>query len=327
MGLGFLNNGKWVGEREDEDSQGKFIRPSTMFRHKLTADGSSGFKAKPGRYHLYISWACPWAQRTAIVRRLKGLEDTIGLSVVAPEIEQNGWEFSKEPDLIPDIVNGTRYLREVYLKADPKYSGWVTVPVLWDKETGTIVNNESREIIRMLDTEFSDFAKPDVNFYPDDLCSMIDQTIDAIYQPINNGVYRTGFATTQSAYEEAVTELFEALDHWEVVLQQQRYLCGSRMTEADWCMFTTLLRFDLVYYGHFKCNLRRIVDYPNLWNYLKDLYQQPGVRATCNLNHIKRHYYRHPQVNSTWIVPKGPIIDFEAPHDRHKLTAATAMGQ
>ena len=315
MSLGLLNNGKWINEREDEDSQGKFIRPSTMFRHKITADGSSGFKAEAGRYHLYISWACPWAHRTAIMRRLKGLEDTIGLSVAAPEIEQNGWKFSKEPDCIPDTVNGTRYLREVYLKADPKYSGWVTVPVLWDKETGTIVNNESREIICMLDTEFSDFAKPDVNFYPDDLRSIIDKTIDAIYQPINNGVYRAGFATTQSAYEEAVTELFEALDHWEAVLQQQRYLCGNRITEADWCMFTTLFRFDAAYYVRFKCNLRRIVDYPNLWNYLKELYQLPGVKETCNLAHIKRHYYKsHHKVDPT-LIPKGPIINFEAPFD------------
>jgi len=326
MGLGFLNNGKWVSEREDEDSQGKFIRPSTTFRHKVTADGSSSFKAEPGRYHLYISWACPWAHRTAIMRRLKGLEDTIGLSVVAPEIEQDGWEFSAAPDCIPDTVNDTRYLREVYLKADPEYSGWVTVPVLWDKETGTIVNNESRDIIRMLDTEFSDFAKPDVNFYPDDLRSLVDQTIDAIYQPINNGTYRAGFATTQSAYEEAVTELFEALDHWEAVLQQQRYLCGDRITEADWCMFTTLFRFDTVYYIHFKCNLRRIVEYPNLWNYLKELYQLPGVKETCNLEQIKRHYYKsHTKVNPTRIVPKGPIINFEAPFNRYRLGAVAQV--
>ncbi|MBV9386873.1 MAG: glutathione S-transferase family protein [Chroococcidiopsidaceae cyanobacterium CP_BM_ER_R8_30] len=321
MGLGLLKNGNWVSEREQEDSQGKFIRPSTTFRHKITADGSSGFKAESERYHLYISWACPWAHRTAIMRRLKGLEDIIGLSVVAPEIEQNGWEFSQEPDCIPDTVNGTCYLWEVYLKADPKYSGRVTIPVLWDKATARIVNNESREIIRMLDTEFSTFAKPDNgNFYPDDLRSVIDQTIDAIYQPINNGVYRAGFATTQSAYEEAVTELFEALDHWEAVLQQQRYLCGDRITEADWCMFTTLFRFDAVYYVHFKCNLRRIVDYPNLWNYLKELYQLPGVKETCNLDQIKRHYYKsHPKVNPTRIVPKGPIINFEAPFDRYRL--------
>lgn len=321
MGLGLLAEGKWISERDQEDEKGRFIRPSTTFRHQITADGSSGFKAQSGRYHLYICWACPWAHRTAIMRKLKGLEDAISLSVVAPEIDQNGWEFSDEPGAIPDTVNHTNYLWEVYLKADPNYTGRVTVPVLWDKQTGTIVNNESREIIRMLDTQFDGIAQKDVNFYPEDLQAKIDQTIDAIYQPINNGVYRAGFATKQSAYEEAVTELFDALDYWEKVLDRQRYLCGDRITEADWCIFTTLLRFDAVYYVHFKCNLRRIVDYPNLWNYLKDLYQQPGVKETCNLDHIKRHYYKsHPNVNPTRIVPKGPIIDFEAPHNRDRIT-------
>lgn len=326
MGLGILAEGKWIPRRDQEDEQGRFIRPSTTFHHKITADGSSGFKAEPGRYHLYISWACPWAQRTAILRKLKGLEDAIGLSVVAAEIDQNSWEFSDEPGAIPDTVNHTNYLWQLYLLAEPKYSGRVTVPVLWDKQTGTIVNNESREIIRMLDTEFDSIAQKDVNFYPKDLRSKIDETIDAIYQPLNNGVYRAGFATTQSAYEEAVTELFDALDYWEGVLAKQRYLCGDIITEADWCMFTTLLRFDSVYYVHFKCNLRRIVDYPNLWNYLKDLYQQPGVRETCNLDHIKRHYYKsHPNVNPTRIVPKGPIIDFEAPHNRDRVRSAVAV--
>ena len=326
MGLGILAEGKWISRRDQEDEQGRFIRPSTTFRHKITADGSSGFKAESGRYHLYISWACPWAHRTAILRKLKGLEDAIGLSVVAAEIDQNSWEFSDEPGAIPDTVNHTNYLWQLYLLAEPKYSGRVTVPVLWDKQTGTIVNNESREIIRMLDTEFDSIAQKDVNFYPQDLRSKIDETIDAIYQPINNGVYRAGFATTQSAYEEAVTELFDALDYWEGVLAKQRYLCGDIITEADWCMFTTLLRFDSVYYVHFKCNLRRIVDYPNLWNYLKDLYQQPGVKETCNLDHIKRHYYKsHPNVNPTRIVPKGPIIDFEAPHNRDRVRSAVAV--
>lgn len=326
MGLGILAEGKWISRRDQEDEQGRFIRPSTTFRHKITADGSSGFKAESGRYHLYISWACPWAHRTAILRKLKGLEDAIGLSVVAAEIDQNSWEFSDEPGAIPDTVNHTNYLWQLYLLAEPKYSGRVTVPVLWDKQTGTIVNNESREIIRMLDTEFDSIAQKDVNFYPEDLRSKIDETIDAIYQPINNGVYRAGFATTQLAYEEAVTELFDALDYWEGVLAKQRYLCGDIITEADWCMFTTLLRFDSVYYVHFKCNLRRIVDYPNLWNYLKDLYQQPGVRETCNLDHIKRHYYKsHPNVNPTRIVPKGPIIDFEAPHNRDRVRSAVAV--
>ena len=323
MGLGVLIEGKWFSERDQEDSQGRFVRPSTTFRNTITADGSSGFKAEPGRYHLYISWACPWAHRTAIMRQLKGLEDAIALSVVAPEIDQNGWEFSDEPSgCIPDTVNDTRYLWEIYTKADPDYSGRVTVPVLWDTETATIVNNESREIIRMFDTQFDAIARKDVNFYPEDLRAVVDETIDAIYQPINNGVYRAGFATTQSAYEEAVTELFDALDYWERVLAEQRYLCGDRITEADWCMFTTLLRFDPVYYVHFKCNLRRIVDYPNLWNYLKELYQLPGVKETCNLDHIKRHYYKsHPNVNPTRIVPKGPLINFDAPHNRYRMGA------
>lgn len=322
MGLGILKDGKWISEREQEDSEGRFVRPSTTFRNQITADGSSGFKAEPGRYHLYISWACPWANRTAILRQLKGLQDVIGMSVVAPEIHENSWEFSDEPGCIPDTVNGTQYLWQIYLKADSNYSGRVTVPVLWDKQTGTIVNNESREIIRMFDTEFNAFAKQNVNFYPEHLQKVVDETIDAIYQPINNGVYRSGFATSQSAYDEAVTELFKALDHWEKVLEKQRYLCGEQITEADWCMFTTLFRFDAVYYVHFKCNLHRIVDYSNLWNYLKDLYQQPGVKETCHLDHIKRHYYKsHPKVNPTRIVPKGPLIDFDAPHNRKQLRA------
>lgn len=326
MGLGLLSEGKWISERDQEDEKGRFIRPSTTFRHQITADGSSGFKAEPGRYHLYICWACPWAHRTAIMRKLKGLEDVIGLSVVAPEIDQNGWEFSAQPGCIPDTVNHTDYLWEIYLKAEPDYSGRVTVPVLWDTQTREIVNNESREIIRIFDTQFDAIAQKDVNFYPEDLQDKIDETIDAIYQPINNGVYRAGFATQQSAYEEAVTELFDALDGWEKVLADQRYLCGDRITEADWCIFTTLLRFDAVYYVHFKCNLRRIVDYPNLWNYLKDLYQLPGVKETCNIDHIKRHYYKsHPNVNPTRIVPVGPIINFEAPHNRYRMGAAVTI--
>lgn len=321
MGLGMLVKGQWMTEREQEDTQGRFLRPSTSFRHQITADGSSGFKAESDRYHLYICWACPWAHRTAIMRQLKGLESAITLSVVDPIMGEEGWFFSDYPGSIPDTVNQTKYLREVYLKVEPDYTGRVTVPVLWDKHTNSIVNNESREIIRMLDTEFGAIAQKDTSYYPEDLRSQVEQTIDAIYQPINNGVYRAGFATQQSAYEEAVTELFDALDHWEQVLGQQRYLCGDRLTEADICMFTTLLRFDAVYYSHFKCNLRRIADYPNLWNYLKDIYQYPEVKPTCYLDHIKLHYYKsHPKVNPTGIVPKGPIIDFDAPHDRDRFS-------
>jgi putative glutathione S-transferase len=326
MGLGLLIGGKWVSEREQEDSQGKFIRPVTTFRNKITADGSSGFKAEAGRYHLYISWACPWAHRTAIMRKLKGLEDVIGMSVVHPEIYENSWEFSStDSGCIPDTVNNTSALWEIYLKADPNYEGRVTVPVLWDKQTNSIVNNESREIIRMLDTEFG-FAKSDVDLYPEDLREVIDRTIDTIYQPINNGVYRAGFASTQTAYEEGLTDLFNALDHWDEVLGKQRYLCGDRITEADWCIFTTLLRFDVVYYGHFKCNIRHIWDYPNLWNYFKELYQVPGVKETCNIDHIKRHYYKsHNKINPTRIVPKGPVIDFGTPHNRAQKVAVAAV--
>ena len=318
MGLGILADGKWIPRREQEDSDGRFVRPSTTFRNKITADGSSGFQAEKGRYHLYISWACPWAHRTAIMRSLKGLEDAISLSVVGAVIDQNSWEFSEtEPGSIADSVNGKNYLWEVYLKAEPNYSGRVTVPVLWDKEKETIVNNESREIIRMFDTEFNAFASSKADLLPEDLKEKVEETIDAIYQPINNGVYRAGFATTQSAYEEGVKDLFAGLDYWEGVLSKQRYLCGDRLTEADICLFTTLLRFDVVYYVHFKCNLRHVWDYPNLWNYLKDIYQHPGVKETCNFDHIKRHYYKsHPNVNPAGIVPIGPEIDLDSPHNR-----------
>jgi len=320
MGLGLLVDGQWVSRREQSDQKGNFIRPQTTFRHQITADGSSGFKAESGRYHLYISWACPWAHRTAIMRKLKGLESAISLSVVDPEIDQNGWQFSESTGCIPDMINQADYLWQVYLKADSNYSGRVTVPVLWDKKTEKIVNNESREIIRMFDTEFERFAQRQVTFYPEELRDVIDGTMDTIYQPINNGVYRAGFATTQEAYEQGLTELFDALEHWDQVLEQQPYLCGDRITQADWCLFTTLIRFDVVYYGHFKCNLHHISDYPNLWSYLKELYQVPGVAETCNFDHIKRHYYRsHPDVNPTRIVPKGPILDFEAPYDRNLL--------
>lgn len=322
MGLGMLVKGEWLTEREQEDKDGKFLRPSTTFRNWIRSDGSSAYPPESGRYHLYVSWACPWAHRTAIIRSLKELNDAIALSVVDPEMGDQGWAFSDFPGAIPDTVNHARFLRDLYLKAEPEYTGRVTVPVLWDTQTATIVNNESREILRMLDTEFAGIAKNEITLCPDDLRSQIDDTIEAIYQPINNGVYRAGFATQQTAYEEAVHELFAALDRWEAVLETQRYLCGDRLTEADVCLFTTLLRFDPVYYSHFKCNLRRIIDYPNLWNYLKDIYQFPGVRETCNLEHIKLHYYRsHPNVNPTRIVPVGPMIDFDAPHDRDRFSA------
>ncbi|WP_368012034.1 glutathione S-transferase family protein [Laspinema palackyanum] len=320
MGLGLLIDGKWLTEREQEDGGGRFIRPSTTFRNWITADKSSKYPAVAGRYHLYVSLACPWAHRTLVMRSLKGLEEAISLSVVSPVIDQNSWEFAEYPGMIPDTLNHCDYLWQLYLKADKNYSGRVTVPVLWDKETQQIVNNESREIIRMLDTEFEGIAENSIDLYPKDLQGVIDKTLDEIYQPINNGVYRAGFATTQGAYEEGVTDLFDALDHWEEILGKQRYLCGDRLTEADICMFTTLVRFDPVYYVHFKCNIRRIVDYPNLWNYLKELYQHPGIKSTCNFDHIKQHYYRsHPKVNPTGIVPKGPMINWDEPHDRSRF--------
>ncbi|MBF1999356.1 MAG: glutathione S-transferase family protein [Synechococcales cyanobacterium M58_A2018_015] len=320
MGLGVLKEGQWISEREQEDEKGQFVRPSTTFRDWITADGSSGFKAEAGRYHLYVSLACPWAHRTLIMRQLKGLADAISVSVVNPVMGEHGWEFSDAPGSTPDPVNHAQYLWEIYVRVDRHYSGRVTVPILWDKQRQTIVNNESREIIRMFDTEFGVVVPEAPNLYPAELRQQIDATIDAIYQPINNGVYRAGFATKQSAYDEAVTELFEALDHWEAVLGRQRYLCGNQLTEADICLFTTLLRFDPVYYVHFKCNLRRIMDYPSLWGYLRDLYQHPGVRETCNLDHIKQHYYRsHPKVNPTRIVPKGPMLDLDGKHGRERF--------
>jgi putative glutathione S-transferase len=317
MGLGMLVNGQWTSQRQQEDAKGDFVRPSTTFRHQIAADGSSGFPAEAGRYHLYVSLACPWAHRTLILRALKGLEDAISLSIVDPFMGNDGWAFSEGLGCIPDSANGAQFLRDIYVKADPHYTGRVTVPLLWDKTTHTIVNNESRDIIRMFDTEFNDLAQQDVTFYPPDLRESIETTLDAIYQPINNGVYRAGFATQQSAYNQAVTTLFDALDRWDDVLGQQRYLCGGRITAADWCLFTTLLRFDAVYYVHFKCNLRRIVEYANLWDYLKELYQYPGVKPTCNLDHIKEHYYRsHPHINPLGIVPKGPILNFDEPYQR-----------
>jgi glutathionyl-hydroquinone reductase len=317
MALGMMIGGEWTTEWNERDQGGKFNRTPTKFRDRVTADGSSGFNAVFGRYHLYVSLACPWAHRTLIMRQLKGLTDAIGVSIVDPILSDRGWYFSENEGAIPDSVNQTQYLQEIYLKADPKYTGRITVPVLWDKQNETIVNNESREIIRMLDTQFEEFATNQIDLYSKELGQKIDATIDAIYMPINNGVYRSGFATSQAAYEEAVTELFENLDHWEKILGQQRYLCGESLTEADICLFTTLVRFDSVYHGHFKCNLRRIMDYSNLWNYLKALYQMPDFKATCNLDHIKRHYYMsQTQINPNRIVPKGPLIDFDEPHDR-----------
>ncbi|PIG91758.1 glutathione S-transferase family protein [Gloeocapsopsis sp. IPPAS B-1203] len=320
MASGMMIAGKWTTDRNKSDSSGKFIRIPTTFRDRVTADGTSGFKAEAGRYHLYVALACPWAHRTLIMRELKGLNDAISVSIVDPIMSDRGWLFSDAPGTIPDSVNHAQYLQEIYIKADPKYTGRVTVPVLWDKRSSTIVNNESREIMRIFDVEFAQFATQKIDLYPRNLQQQIDETIDAIYLPINAGVYRAGFATSQAAYEEAVTELFASLSLWENTLSKQRYLCGNQLTEADICLFVTLYRFDSVYYGHFKCNLWRIIDYPNLWNYLKDLYQRPEFKATCNLDHTKRGYYMSmTEINPNRIVPKGPIIDFEAEHNRDRF--------
>lgn len=323
MASGMMIQGKWTTERKDQDQNGKFKEKPTTFRDRVTADGSSGFKAEAGRYHLYVSLGCPWAHRTLIMRELKGLQDSISVSITDPILGDKGWSFSEAPSAMLDSVNHVQYLQEVYEKADPKFTGRVTVPVLWDRQTQTIVNNESREIIRMFDVEFAELATQKIDLYPHNLRQKIDQAIDAIYMPINAGVYRAGFATSQAAYEETVTKLFEGLDRWEIVLNKQRYLCGNQLTEADICMFTTLYRFDSVYYGHFKCNLRRIIDYPNIWNYVKDLYQRPDFKATCHLDYIKRGYYMSMiEINPNRIVPKGPILDFDERHDRARFAHA-----
>ena len=316
-----LIDGEWVADAyESTDDNGEFDRQETSFRGWVE-DPDAEFPAEAGRYHLYISYACPWAHRTLLTRALRGLEDAISVDVVDPHRENDGWEFSPEKEgTTPDTVNGFDYLQEVYIKADPSFTGRVTVPVLWDRERETIVNNESKEIMRMFDTAFEEYAN-DATLYPEGKREEIGETIEAIYEPINNGVYRAGFAGTQEAYERAVAELFEALDRWEGVLADQRYLCGDVLTEADICMFTTLIRFDAVYHTHFKCNVRKIAEYPNLWNYLKELYQLPGVAETVNMDHITEHYYQsHTDLNPSGIVAVGPDHDFTETHDRDRLT-------
>ena len=322
--MGHLENGIWREGRETHTANGEFVRRDSQFRARVTADGSSGFRAEPGRYHLYVSTACPWAHRTLIFRKLKRLEDAISVSIVDPVIVNEGWAFSSGPGCTPDTVNGFHHLYQVYSTARADYTGRVSVPVLWDKQQRTIVNNESSEIIRMLNSEFEAFARSHEDYYPAVLAAEIDSVNDLVYAGVNNGVYRAGFATTQEAYERAFRALFGTLDQLESRLGGSRYLIGERITEADWRLFTTLLRFDAVYYGHFKCNLRRITDYPNLWNYVRDLYQVPGVAETVDMDHIKRHYYlSHRHINPTGIVPMGPELDFMAPHDRaHRFARA-----
>ncbi|MBE1208217.1 glutathione S-transferase family protein [Aminobacter carboxidus] len=328
--MGLLVEGKWQDRWYDTKSTGgKFVRSHAQWRDFVTADGkpaagrTRGFKAEPGRYHLYVSLACPWAHRTLIFRALKKLEDIISVSVVHHYMGENGWTFRAEDGATGDTLYGLDYLHQIYTMADPTYSGRVTVPVLWDRQEKTIVSNESSEIIRMLNSAFDAWGDASVDFYPDALRGEIDAVNDLVYPSINNGVYRAGFATTQGAYEEAFNELFAALDTLEDRLSRQRYLVGNTLTEADWRLFTTLVRFDPVYVGHFKTNLRRIADYPNLANYLRELYQVPGVAGTVNMDHIKAHYYgSHTGINPTGIVPVGPELYLDAPHNRGKLLKA-----
>ena len=331
--MGIMMDGEWRADGSSPIAQGHFVRAQSGFRDWVTRtgelgpSGDGGFKAEPGRYHLYISLACPWAHRTLIFSQLKRLDGAISLSVVDPFMGENGWAFTAPdgtitPGSTRDEINHAHYLYEIYAKARSGYSGRVTVPVLWDKEKRTIVNNESAEIIRMLNSAFDQWGDTSLDFYPPALRDEIDRINTMVYENVNNGVYRCGFATTQTAYEEAFDALFRTLDELETRLSRQRYLAGDRITEADWRLFTTLMRFDAVYYLHFKCNLRHIADYPNLWNYTRELYQAPGVAATVNLAQIKRHYYAsHESINPKRIVPKGPAIDFSAAHDRDRKFA------
>jgi putative glutathione S-transferase len=318
--MGMLVKGIWQDIAYDTKS-GEFVRNDSVFRDRVTADGASGFRAEAGRYHLYVSLACPWAHRTLILRTLKGLEGAITVSIVDPYMGPAGWSFTGHRGCTSDSVNGAALLRDVYLKAKPDYTGRVTVPVLWDRKSGTILNNESAEIVRMLNSEFNAFALRELNdLYPAALRAQIERWNGIIYRTVNNGVYRAGFATAQDKYEAAVRELFATLDRLDEHLGEHRYLCASVPTEADWRLFTTLVRFDAVYYGHFKCNLRRLLDYDNLWAYTRELYQTAGVAGTVDLEQIKEHYYRsHPRINPNGVVPVGPTLDFAAPHGRERL--------
>jgi len=301
----------------EQGEGGSFVRQPDAFRGLVTADGSSGFLAAPGRYHLYVSWACPWAHRTILVRKLKRLEDVIGVTVVDPIRDERGWAFRNGPGCSEDPVNGFRFLSEAYLATDPNYEGRVTVPVLWDKQKRMIVNNSDDDLMRIFNSDFDAFTDSNLDLYPPAYRSEIDQLNTLIYETVNDGVYRAGFATSQQAYEKAVFPLFDTLDTLEARLQKQRYLFGDSLLETDLRLFVTLIRFDPVYHGHFKCNIRRIADYRNLFSYLRDLYQTDGIAETVNFDHIKRHYYvTHDDINPTRIVPVGPKQDLWAPHNR-----------
>ena len=327
--MGLLVEGRWHDQWYESSKDGAFQREQAQRRNWVTTNGEpgltgvSGFAAEAGRYHLYVSLACPWAHRTIIFRHLKRLENVISMSVTSWHMGENGWTFDRKEGSSGDSVNRTQKLSEIYLLADAQYTGRVSVPVFWDKKRKTIVSNESSEIIRMLNSAFNALTNESTDYYPPELRSEIDAVNDLVYANVNNGVYRSGFATTQAAYEEAFRNVFAALDDIERRLARQRYVAGPRMTEADWRLFATLIRFDAVYYSHFKCNLRRIVDYPNLSNYLRDLYQVSGVAGTVNLFHIKSHYYgSHHTINPTRIVPVGPELDYAAPHDRGRFAKA-----
>ena len=304
---------------DEQAEDGTFQRQADAFRHWVTSDGSSTYPAESDRYHLYVSLACPWAHRTIIMRKLKNLESVIGMTVVDPIRDDQGWAFRDGSGHTTDPVNGFQWLREAYTRTDPHFAGRVTVPVLWDRQTGKIVSNSDDDLMRMFNQAFNQLTDSQADFYPEPLRQEIDALNDEVYERINNGVYQAGFATSQAAYDLAVRRLFEALDDLEQRLARRRYLFGDRIVETDWRLFVTLIRFDAVYHGHFKCNLRRIVDYPNLFGYVKDLYQVPGVAETVNFDHIKRHYYMtHDDINPTRIVPLGPIQDFTTPHGREQ---------
>lgn len=316
--MGLLVDGKWHDKWYDtEGNDGRFIRTESQFRNWVTPDGSAGpsgeagFKAEPNRYHLYISNACPWANRTMIMRKLKGLEELISISVVHPYMGENGWNFADGDGVVPDPVINADYMYEIYTHVEPNYSGRVTVPVLYDLKQDKIVNNESSEIMRMLNTAFDEVGAKEGDYYPEELREEINEVNDRVYGAVNNGVYKAGFATKQDVYKEEVTELFEALDELEERLEKTPYLTGKQITEADWRLFTTLIRFDSVYHGHFKCNIKRITEYKNLWRYTRELYNWPGIAETINFQHIKEHYYSsHRNINPTGIVPEGPVLDF-----------------
>ncbi len=324
--MGLLVDGKWTDEDGVRTEDGRFIRPPSPYRNWITNDGSpgpsgeGGFKAEAGRYHLYVSHNCPWAYRAVVFRKLMGLEDVISLAISTSSRKEEGWTYTDEPGCVADAVNGVKFLHQAYTKADPHFTGRVLVPALWDKQKQTIVNNESSEIIRMFNSAFVDIVGETTDYYPEELRGEIDAINDVVYANINNGVYRTGFASSQEAYEEGCEKIFATLDDLEERLDSQRYLVGNRLTEADWRLFSTMLRFDMVYYAHFKCNKKHIYEYPNLWNHTLELYQHPGIAEITDLEHIKRGYYTGmPKVNPSGIVPIGPVLDFNQPHDRGRL--------